>query len=49
MQSAGEPELAACVILSTCQYSHFRGFSPDCTLHSAITHMIKVLERWSLM
>ena len=23
----------------------FQGFSPDCTLHSAITHVISVLER----
>ena len=26
-------------------YSRFRVFSPDCTLHSAITHVILVLER----
>ena len=26
-------------------YSRFRVFSPDCTLHSAITHVIKVWER----
>ena len=25
-------------------YSHFRVFSPDCTLHSAIAHVIKVWE-----
>ena len=25
-------------------YSRFRVFSPDCTLHSAITHVILVLE-----
>ena len=29
-------------------YSHFRVFSPDCTLHTAITHVISVLERWRL-
>ena len=28
-------------------HSHFRDFSPDCTLHTAITHMISVLERWT--
>ena len=26
-------------------YSRFRVFSPDCTLHTAITHMISILER----
>ena len=26
-------------------YSRFRVFSPDCTLHSAITHVILVLEQ----
>ena len=30
-------------------YSRFRVFSPECTLHTAITHVIKVLVRWSLM
>ena len=36
----------------TCQkqsYSRFRVFSPDCTLHSAITHVISVLEWRRLM
>ena len=26
----------------------YRVFSPDCTLHTAITHVISVLERWKL-
>ena len=26
-------------------YSLFRVFSPECTLHTAITHVISVLER----
>ena len=30
-------------------YSRFRVFSPDCTLHSAITHVIKVWDRRRLM
>ena len=30
-------------------YSHFGVFSPDCTLHTAITHVITVLEQWILM
>ena len=29
-------------------YSCFRALSPDCTLHTVITHAISVLERWSL-
>ena len=29
-------------------YSHFRFFSPSCTLHTTITHTISVLERWRL-
>lgn len=29
-------------------YSSFRGFSPCCTLHTAITHVISVFERQSL-
>ena len=32
-----------------CTYSHFRGFSPDCTLHTAITCVISVLEWQSLL
>ena len=28
-------------------YSRFRVFSFDCILHTAITHMITVLEQWS--
>ena len=28
-------------------YSRFRVFSPNCTLHTAITHVIAVLEQWS--
>ena len=28
--------------------SFLRYFNPDCTLHTAITHMILVLEQWSL-
>ena len=28
-----------------CTYSRFRVFSPECTLHSAVTHVIKVWER----
>ena len=31
------------------RYSHFRVFSPHCTLHTVITHVITVLGRWSLM
>ena len=31
-----------------CYYSCFRGFSPDCTLHYAITHVISVLEQQRL-
>ena len=33
---------------NTQQYSHFTISSPDCTLHTANTHVITVLERWSL-
>ena len=29
-------------------YSHFTISSPDCTLHTAITHVIKAVEQWSL-
>ena len=29
-------------------YSRFRVFSPECTLHTAFTHVIKVLVRRSL-
>ena len=38
-------------LIHVCMYlcSHFRVFSPDYRLHSAITHVIRVLERWSLM
>ena len=32
-------------VSDTQSYSRFRVFSPDCTLHSAITHVILVLER----
>ena len=42
------------LLISICSWTHyniqyiqlFRGFSPDCTLHTAITHVISVLERW---
>ena len=30
-------------------HSHFRLSTPVCTLHNAFTHVIKVLEWWSLM
>ena len=33
--------VCVCVCLCVCVYSRFRGFSPDCTLHFAITHVIK--------
>ena len=36
-------------IMNVAAYSLFKVFSPDCTLHTAITHVISVLERWSLM
>ena len=29
-------------------YNRFRVFSPNCTMHTAITHVISVLEPWSL-
>ena len=43
------PCCLCCVVLCpVVHYSRFRVFSPDCTLHTAITHMILVLERQSL-
>ena len=33
---------------SVSYYIHFRVFSPEYFLHTAITHVIKVLVRWSL-
>ena len=38
----------AVLLLYAGLYSRFRVFSPDCTLHSVIAHLIKVLEQWSL-
>ena len=29
-------------------YSYFRVFSPECTFHTAIAHVISVLEQWRL-
>ena len=40
--------LSVHVWVSWVRYSHFTISSPDCTFHAAITHMIKVLEWWSL-